>query len=88
MYQTPNFEFFLGTDNLGKSISTARGLSQSDAGVGTGYMGASVYMGLGIKFGRTVNHPMNLSTMPGVNGEKPYKGFFRSLFTFFQGKQY
>jgi len=88
MYQTPNFEFFLGTDNLGKSISTARGLSQSDAGVGTGYMGASVYMGLGIKFGRTVNHPMNLSTMPGVNGEKPYKGFFRSLFTLFQRKQY
>jgi hypothetical protein len=88
MYQTPNFEFFLGTDNLGKSISTARGIKKGDAGIGTGYMGAAVYMGLGVKFGKTVNHPMNLSTMPGVNGERPYKGFFRSLFTLFQGKQY
>ncbi|TKC10631.1 hypothetical protein FA048_10665 [Pedobacter polaris] len=84
MYRTPNFEFFLGSDNIGKSISLAKGIKQSDATIGTGYNAGSVYMGLGIKFGRTVNHPMNLSTMPGVNGEKPYKGFFRSLFTFFK----
>jgi len=83
MYQTPNFEFFLGTDNLGKSISLGRGISQNDALVGTGYLGGSVYMGLGIKIGRTVNHPMNLSTMPGVNGERVYKGFFRSIYEFF-----
>jgi hypothetical protein len=84
MYQTPNFEFFLGTDNLGKSISLGRGINQSDELVGTGYLGGSIYMGLGIKFGRTVNHPMNLSTMPGVNGEKVYKGFFRSIYDFFK----
>lgn len=84
MYKTPNFEFFLGSDNIGKSISLARGISQSDAAVGTGYNAGSIYMGLGIKFGRTVNHPMNFSTMPGVNGEKTYKGFFRSLFTLFR----
>lgn len=88
MYQSPNFEFFVGTDNLGKSLSAVRGLSKQDATVGTGYLGGAVYMGLGIKFGKTVNHPMNLSTMPGVNGEKPYKGFFRSLFTLFQRKDY
>lgn len=84
MYRTPNFEFFLGSDNIGKSISLARGLSQSDGAVGTGYNAGSFYMGLGIKFGRTVNHPQNLSTMPGVGGEKTYKGFFRSLFTLFK----
>ena len=84
MYKTPNFEFFLGSDNIGKSISLARGLSQSDGAVGTGYNAGSFYMGLGIKFGKTVNHPMNLSTMPGVNGEKPYRGFFRSMFNFFK----
>ncbi|MBB2145254.1 hypothetical protein GM921_07150 [Pedobacter sp. LMG 31464] len=84
MYQTPNFEFFLGTDNIGKTISLAKGLSKSDATIGSGYNGGSFYMGLGIKFGRTVNHPQNLSTMPGVNGEKVYKGVFRSLFNFFK----
>lgn len=84
MYKTPNFEFFLGSDNIGKSISLARGISQSDGAVGTGYNAGSFYMGLGIKFGRTVNHPQNLSTMPGVGGEKTHKGFFRSLFTLFK----
>lgn len=84
MYQTPNFEFFLGTDNLGKSISLSRGISQNDSSVGTGYNGGSIYLGLGIKIGRTVNHPMNLSTMPGVNGERVYKGFFRSIYEFFK----
>lgn len=84
MYKTPNFEFFLGSDNIGKSISLARGISQSDGAVGTGYNAGSFYMGLGIKFGRTINHPQNLSTMPGVGGEKTYKGFFRSLFTLFK----
>jgi hypothetical protein len=84
MYQTPNFEFFLGTDNVGKTISLAKGMYKNDATIGSGYNGGSFYMGLGIKFGRTVNHPQNLSTMPGVNGEKVYKGVFRSLFNFFK----
>lgn len=84
MYQTPNFEFFLGTDNIGKTISLGQGLSKKDATVGSGYLGASVYLGMGIKFGRTVEHPQNLSTMPGVNGEKVYKGFFRSMYEFFK----
>lgn len=84
MYQTPNFEFFLGTDNIGKSISLGKGLNNSDATQGSGYVGGSFYLGLGIKFGRTVEHPQNLSTMPGVNGEKVYKGFFRSMYEFFK----
>ena len=84
MYKTPNFEFFLGSDNIGKSISSGKGLIQQDRAIGTGYNAGSFYMGLGIKFGKTVEHPMNLSTMPGVNGEKTYSGFFRSMFNLFR----
>lgn len=84
MYKTPNFEFFLGSDNIGKSISLAKGLSQQDRAIGTGYNAGSFYMGLGIKFGKKVEHPMNISTMPGVNGEKTYRGFFRSMFNLFK----
>lgn len=83
MYKTPNFEFYLGSDNLGKTITTARGIKNEDATIGSGYIGASFYMGLGIKFGPVVNHPRNLSYMPGVDGNRPYKSFFRSLFTLF-----
>lgn len=84
MYRTPNFEFFLGTDNLVKTYYLANGIYKNSATVGTGYNGASIYMGLGIKFGQVVNHPSNFSTMPGVNGEKVYKGIFRSMFNFFK----
>lgn len=84
MYNTPNFEFFLGSDNLGKTVSLANGLNKSDATIGSGYNGASFYMGFGIKFGEVVNHPSNFSRMPGVNGEKNYKGIFRSMFNLFK----
>lgn len=84
MYKTPNFEFFLGSDNINKSIDLSKTINNTDGAVGTGYNGGSFYMGLGIKFGKTVNHPMNLSTMPGVNGEKTHKGFFRSIYQFFK----
>ena len=83
MYKTPNFEFFLGSDNINKSVDLGRTINNADGPVGTGYNGGSFYMGLGIQFGRTVNHPMNLSTMPGVGGEKTHKGFFRSIYEFF-----
>ncbi|MDQ8052368.1 MAG: DUF5723 family protein [Pedobacter sp.] len=88
MYKTPNFEFFLGSDNISKTLSTVSGIRKEDAAIGSGYLGASFYIGMGIKFGSVVNHPMNFSTMPGVNGQKPYKGFFRSLFGFFGHKSY
>lgn len=84
MYQTPNFEFFLGTDNIGKTTSLIKGFSQADASIGSGHIGASFYMGVGIKFGKTVYHPQNLSVMPGVNGEKTYNGVFRSLYRLFK----
>lgn len=53
LYQSPNFEFFLGTDNLLKSATIFKGTSYDPKGV----IGASVYMGIGIKFGYTAERP-------------------------------
>jgi len=75
MYQTPNFEFFMGTDNLFKSASV-----RQKATVNSGYTGASFYMGLGIKFGYTVEHPQNSSYMPGVGDDANERSFFSRIF--------
>lgn len=81
MYQTPNFEVFLGSDNLFKTISQANGAINQDLNIGNGYNGASFYMGLGIKFGNTVVHPQNSSTMPGIDEKET--SFFKRLFSIF-----
>lgn len=81
MYQTPNFEFFLGTDNLLKSASIRK-----TASVSSGYTGASVYMGLAIKFGYVVEHPQNSSYMPGVGDDADQKSFFSKIFGIFRKK--
>lgn len=46
MYQDADFEFYLGTDNLLQSASIFKETSYTD----TGSIGASFYMGFGIKF--------------------------------------
>ncbi|TKC09028.1 DUF5723 family protein [Pedobacter frigoris] len=85
MYQTPNFEVFLGSDDLFKTVSQAKGAIKQDITIGKGYNGASFYLGVGIKFGNTVEHPQNSSTMPGINdGES---SFFKRLFSVFSKKR-
>lgn len=84
MYQTPNFEVFLGSDDLLKTTSQAQGLIKKDASIGRGYNGASVYLGVGIKFGNFVEHPQNSSTMPGIGEESP--GLFKRIFSIFSKK--
>jgi hypothetical protein len=81
-YQTPNFEFFLGSDNVLKSAAYKQQPTTSN----NGYAGASVYMGVGIKFGYTVEHPQNSSYMPGVGDDVDKKGFFARLFGVFKKK--
>lgn len=81
-YQTPNFEFFLGSDNVLKSAAY-----QQQPTVNNSYAGASVYMGVGIKFGYTVEHPLNSSYMPGVGDDAKETGFFSKLFSIFKKKQ-
>lgn len=85
MYQTPNFEVFLGSDNLFKTVSQAKGAIQQDINIGSGYNGASFYMGVGIKFGNTVEHPQNSSYMPGIGDEET--SFFKRLFSVFSKKK-
>ncbi|MBB5634636.1 hypothetical protein HDF26_002691 [Pedobacter cryoconitis] len=81
-YQTPNFEFFLGSDNVLKSAA----YNQQPGTTNNSYAGASVYMGVGIKFGYTVEHPQNSSYMPGVGDDADRRGFFSKLFGIFKKK--
>lgn len=84
-YQTPNFELFLGTDNLVSTASQAKGILKEDATIGKGPNGASFYMGVGIKFGNTVNHPQFSDVMPGINDNEG-GSFFKNLFSIFKRK--
>ena len=74
LYKTPNFEVFMGFDNLTKSIALAK-----DAATSTGYNGASFYMGMSIKFGYVVNHPLNSSYIPGLENDSD-QSFFKRMF--------
>jgi len=85
MYKTPNFEFFMGSDNLLKTTRTAYAAIKTDASSGSGYNGASFYMGLGIKFGYTVEHPQNSSYIPGLDDQET--GFFKRIFSIFSKKR-
>ncbi|RZJ88830.1 MAG: hypothetical protein EOO20_12570 [Chryseobacterium sp.] len=80
LYKTPNFEGFIGSDNITKSVAI-----RQDADTGKGYNGASIYMGIAIKFGYIVEHPLNASHMPGVNDES--RSFFKSIFGIFKKKR-
>lgn len=85
MYQTPNFEIFLGSDNLFKTVTQINGALKQDRTIGSGYNGASFYMGIGIKFGNAVEHPQNTSTIPGINDQET--SFFKRIFSVFKKKR-
>jgi len=85
MYQTPNFEFFMGSDNLLKTTRTAYAAIKTDSSPKSGYNGASFYMGLSIKFGYTVEHPQNSSYMPGLDDQD--SSFFKRFFSIFSKKR-
>ncbi|RNL56516.1 DUF5723 family protein [Pedobacter jejuensis] len=82
-YQTPNFEIFMGTDNLISSANSARAILKNDYTIGSGPNGASFYMGIGIKFGNVVNHPQFSDVMPGIN-DNGGGSFFKNLFSLFK----
>lgn len=80
MMKSPNTEFFLGSDQLFKTMDTQKALINSDETVGNGYSGASFYLGFSLKFGRIMSRPQNDNYIPGVNlkpGAKP--GFFQRI---------
>ena len=83
-YQTPNFELFLGSDNVVGSAYTAKGLIKQNGSIGSGRkgIGASIYFGVGFKIGNVVNHPLNADIIPGINDNG--NSFFKDLFSIFK----
>ncbi|MDF3076662.1 MAG: hypothetical protein K0S09_551 [Sphingobacteriaceae bacterium] len=83
MLRWPNFEFYLGTDQLFKTYRTTKAVLQSNNVFGSGYTGASVYLGFSVKFGPDMEHPANANTIPGVeiiSDGQQRPGFFGRLF--------
>lgn len=84
MYQTPNFEVYLGTNNVFNTIDQTK-INKHNGTIGSGYNSFAVYAGLGIKFGYFVEHPQNSSYMPGLEEEET--SFFKRLFSVFSRKK-
>lgn len=81
MYKTPNFEFFIGSDQLVQTISFAKAAINSDATAVKGSLSMGLYMGLSAKIGRLMEHPLNANRIPGIEQPKDSKNsFFRKLF--------
>lgn len=77
MTQTPNFEFYIGSDKLAQTASLASAETSKNSGKtfqNGSFTGADFFLGVSIKFGPTIEHPMNSSVIP--MGEK---GFFGRL---------
>ena len=86
MLQTPNFEMFLGTNDLIQTYYTSKDLIK-DNDVPTGYNRGSVYLGMAFKIGYIVEHPSNMSWMPKVGSDKDRKSVFKSMFGIFKKKK-
>ncbi|WP_423147967.1 DUF5723 family protein [Rubrolithibacter danxiaensis] len=81
MIQTPDFEFYIGSDQFLRSYYTGKGIITSDNNLGNGNSsGASFYMGFAVKFGRVVEHNANASSIPGVGRNEERPGIFSRLF--------
>jgi len=87
MIQTPNFEMFLGTNDLKQTYRAAKEIQKNDQAMATGYNRAAVYLGMAFKIGYVVEHPMNMSWMPGVGEDKDRKSFFGRIFGMFKKKK-
>ena len=87
MLQTPNFEMFLGTNDLIQTYYASKDIIKNNEAVATGYNRGSVYIGMAFKIGYVVEHPMNMSWMPKVGEDKDRKSFFGSVFGIFKKKK-
>lgn len=87
MIQTPNFEMFLGTNDIIQTYYTGKDIINKNEAVETGYNRGSVYLGMAFKIGYIVEHPMNMSWMPGVGDGKDRQSFFGRIFSIFKKKK-
>lgn len=86
MYQTPNFEMFLGTNDLIQTYYASKDIVNNNTTSETGYNRGSIYLGMAFKIGYIVEHPMNMSWMPGIN-DKDRTSFFSKIFGIFKKKK-
>lgn len=80
MVKSPNVEFFIGSDQLLKSLEIIKDIKRDTGPYSSGYTGMSFYMGFGLKFGRILEHPANANFIPGFNepwAARFFKGIFR-----------
>ena len=75
MIQSPNVEFFIGSDRLINTVKYGFAAHNYPTYSNSSYTGADLFLGFALKFGPVIEHPMNSSTIP--NGEK---GFFGRLY--------
>ena len=88
MYKTPNFELFLGSEQLFKTYYSGKNAIFKTSANGRGYTAASIYFGLGLKFGPVREHPLNSRTIPGVaNLKEENGGIFQKLRSKIQRKK-
>lgn len=78
MIKSPNTEFFIGSDNLFKTIEVINNAGGGNYPYSRGATGFSFYLGFGVKFGRLLEHPANSGTIPGFEKD-PEGGLFRKL---------
>lgn len=75
MMQTPNWEFYIGSDRLTQTVSLAGDAlnkNSPDINQNDPYTGMSFFLGFSLKFGPTIEHPLNASSIP--MGEKGFLG--------------
>ena len=87
MIQTPNFEMFLGTNDILQTYYASKDIINNNQATETGYYRGSVYLGMAFKIGHIVEHPMNMSWMPGVGRDNDRQSFFGRIFGIFKKKQ-
>lgn len=88
MYKTPNFELFVGSDQLFKTYYSAKNILFKTAANGKGYTAASMYFGLALKFGPVQEHPLNARSIPGIdNNGQANQGVFKRLLSKLKGRK-
>ena len=78
MIKSPNVEFFMGSDQLFKTFEMIKNFRNSPSSYGSGYTGASFYLGFGLKFGPVLEHQANATRIPGFQGNAD-RGFLKRL---------
>lgn len=80
LYKAPNFEFFIGSDQIFKTYYSTKGFITQDADIGKGNTATSFYLGFSLKFGNPMEHQANASAIPGFGKDADRPGFFKRLF--------